>query len=613
MKLDHINLDQLKLSPLNVRKRGGDEVDDLVPSIRAIGIIQPLLVRPNCEGFEIVAGQRRFNALKVLEGEGISNPVPCGIMEDGDDAAALEASLAENFARKPNNELDEYRAFADLIGQGNSAEDVAARFGVTERYVNQRMAISNIIPPILKAYEKGEIRPDILRALTLASKRKQGEWWKLVKADDPHVPTHSAHHLKQWLLGGNLLTIHALFDEGDYKKPIIGDLFGEERYFSDAKLFWQLQNKEISARRYAYDKEEWAAVHILEVGERWLNWEHVRVPKTKGGHVFIETSHDGEVKFHEGYLPQKEYERRQKAAQKGQGEGDAPKTAKPELTQAMENYLGLHRHAAVQAELLNHPSIALRLTVAHMVAGSGLWSVKADSQKGNNTAITESISGAKAVAVMGEEQTALRQLLKIGAVPDEGEDEDEEQTDDAELEDSDIEDDEDEGYHHSYYGGSGRDSGKLVRAADDWGCVRNLETIFDALMGMDDAEVMRVMTLAMAETLCAHTPIVGKLAALMGTDMRNWWKPETTFFDLLRDKEAISAMVREVAGDHAADANVTATAKAQKAIITDALEGRRTLHADNWLPRYLANPASGYTDRAASSYAPDVSVEDDQD
>lgn len=608
MKLDHINLDQLKLSPLNVRKRGGDEVDDLVPSIRAIGIIQPLLVRPNCEGFEIVAGQRRFNALKVLEGEGIINPVPCGIMEDGDDAAALEASLAENFARKPNNELDEYKAFADLIGQGNSAKDVAARFGVTERYVSQRMAIANIIPPILKAYEKGEIRPDIIRALTLASKRKQGEWWKLVKADDPHVPTHSAHHLKQWILGGKLLTIHALFDEEDYKKPIIGDLFGEERYFSDATLFWELQNKEISARRYAYDKEEWAAVHILEVGERWLSWEHVSVPKTKGGHVFIETSHDGEVKFHEGYLPQKEYERRQKAAQKGQGE-DAPKTTKPELTQAMENYLGLHRHAAVQAELLNHPSIALRLTVAHMVAGSSLWSVKADGQKGNSPAITESIAGAKAVAVMAGEQSALRQLLNL----DPAADMDEEQADDADLEDEDdIEDDEDEGYHHAYYG-SGRDSGKLVPSANDYGLHRDLIAIFETLLDLDDAAVMRVMTLAMAETLSAHTPIIGKVAALIGTDMRNWWTPETTFFDLLRDKEAINAIVREVAGDHAADANVTATAKAQKAIITDALEGRRTLHADNWIPRYLATPASGYTNRAGSSYAPDATVEDDQE
>src|SRR5690606_34407628 len=109
--------------------------------------------------------------------------------------------------------------------------------------------------------------------------------------------------------------------------------------------------------------------------------------------------HDGEVKFHEGYLTQKEYDSRRKAERDGT---DAPKAAKLELTQAMENYLGLHRHTAVQAELLERPSIALRLTVAHMVAGSGLWSVKADSQKANNDAIAQAIAGSKAIAVMAE-------------------------------------------------------------------------------------------------------------------------------------------------------------------------------------------------------------------
>nr|WP_244916145.1 hypothetical protein [Pseudaminobacter salicylatoxidans] len=64
-----------------------------------------------------MAGQRRFNALKALATEGISNPVRCAIMEDGDDAA----SLAEKFARLPNNELDEYKAFPVSITGGEHA------------------------------------------------------------------------------------------------------------------------------------------------------------------------------------------------------------------------------------------------------------------------------------------------------------------------------------------------------------------------------------------------------------------------------------------------------------------------------------------------------------
>ena len=66
MKLTHLDLDQLKPAKVNVRKRGGKKIADLVPSIRSLGLLQPLLVRPNCEGYEIVAGQRRYHALRKL-------------------------------------------------------------------------------------------------------------------------------------------------------------------------------------------------------------------------------------------------------------------------------------------------------------------------------------------------------------------------------------------------------------------------------------------------------------------------------------------------------------------------------------------------------------------
>ena len=102
MKLQHIKLNQLKLSPMNVRKHGSSDISDLVASIRSMGVIQPLLVRPNCDGFEVVAGQRRLLACQVLcEEQGNAEAVPCAVLGTDDDAAALEASLAENVARLP--------------------------------------------------------------------------------------------------------------------------------------------------------------------------------------------------------------------------------------------------------------------------------------------------------------------------------------------------------------------------------------------------------------------------------------------------------------------------------------------------------------------------------
>ena len=71
MELAHIPLDQLKVSTLNMRHaRKAPDVSDILPSIRARGVQQPLLVRKNGNGFEIVAGRRRFFALKALAKEG---------------------------------------------------------------------------------------------------------------------------------------------------------------------------------------------------------------------------------------------------------------------------------------------------------------------------------------------------------------------------------------------------------------------------------------------------------------------------------------------------------------------------------------------------------------
>lgn len=554
MKLEHLPLEQLKLSPLNVRKKGGKDVADLLPSVRSLGIIQPLLVRPNCEGFEIVAGQRRYHALQTLAEEGEVGPVPVAIMEDGDDARALEASLAENFRHRPMDEIDEYKAFAAMNAEGLSVAEIAARFAVTEKLVNQRLAIAGIIDPILNAYRRDEIRSDTLRLLTMATPRQQKSWWALFKEKDGHAPT--GWRLKEWLFGGAQIPVsNALFDIEQYGGAIISDLFGDERYFSDAKTFWELQGAAIAERREAYLQAGWGEVVVLDAGQQFYAWEHVKTPKKKGGRVYVAITQDGEVTFHEGWLTEKEARQQAKVAEDGTVE---PKQARPELTKAMHNYLGLHRHAAVRTELLAHSGIALRLAVAHMIAGSGLWRVEADKQKAQSEAIAESLAGTQAQAGFAEERGRMRQLLG-------------------------IEDEADEPVTQNA-------QGYFVRG-------RSLPDIFHSLLKMEDETVLRILSFIMAETLEAHTDMVDTLGSLIGTDMRNWWTPDDTFFDLLRDKAAINAMVREIAGDQAADAHTAATAKVQKQIINDCLSGQRQPEVKDWLPRYMAFPAGSYTQR----------------
>ena len=111
---------------------------------------------------------------------------------------------------------------------------------------------------------------------------------------------------------------------------------------------------------------------------------------------------------------------------------------------------------------------------------------------------------------------------------------------------------------------------------------------------MTDHEVLRILAFVTAETLAAHSPAVAMLGTMLGTDMRQSWTLDEAFFDLLRDKEAINAMLSEVAGAVTANAHVASTAKVQKKIIADCLKGDGRTNVEGWLPRYMAFPAQGY-------------------
>jgi len=581
MKLAHLDFTQLKPCDLNVRKKGKAEIADLLPSIRALGILQPLLVRPNCEGFEIVAGQRRYNAVAALREERILDPVPCIVMEDGDDAKAIEASLAENIARLPMDEIDQYKAFAALIAKGMTPEDIAAHFGVSERLVNQRLAIADIIDPILNAYRRDEIDAATLRILTMATAKQQKAWWKLFRSDNDYAPTGRA--LKAWLFGGSQVPVsNALFDLVEYTGAIVSDLFGEDRYFADSEAFWTRQHAAIAEAANRYREAGWSDVVILDVGDHFSTWNHQRTSKKKGGKVFVAVSADGEVAFHEGWLSHKDVQQRAKSEQRAAGNApDAINTGRPELTKPMLNYLTLHRHAAVRTELLAHSGLALRLAVAHMIAGSSLWKIEAEPQRAENEDIAASLDSCLAQEGFTAERTRVARMLGLK-----------------------LELDHDGEEHYS--------ESTIARQRYGSGVGRGLAELLETLLGMSDADVMRILTYLMAETLEADAELVDALRIRISTDMKNWWTPDQTFFDLLRDKEAITSILREVAGDMTADAHMASTAKVQKKIVADCLKGEGRPKVEGWLPRYMAFPAQGYTERFAEPKPwPDMPLDDE--
>ncbi|WP_051248756.1 hypothetical protein [Inquilinus limosus] len=219
---------------------------------------------------------------------------------------------------------------------------IAATFGLTEVMVKQRLALGNLLPRLRDLYRRQEIDAETIRHLTIASKARQREWLALY--DDPKQWAPTGIQAKRWILGGQAIPVSAaLFPPDEYPGKILSDLFREERYFADPEAFWPLQNAAIAAKCEALLAAGWAGVEVLEAGKPFAEWEHERVPKAKGGNVFVTVSHQGEVELHEGWVSRKEARKLRPKQDSGRPEP----AARPEDSRALKRYLDLHRHAAV--------------------------------------------------------------------------------------------------------------------------------------------------------------------------------------------------------------------------------------------------------------------------
>ena len=113
------------------------------------------------------------------------------------------------------DEIDQFKAFSALIKKGNTIEEIASQFAISERLIKQRLAIAELISPIITAFRKDKINATTLRILTMATKKQQREWYDLFKTDENDAP--QGHSLKRWLFGGADIDVaDAIFDIDGY-------------------------------------------------------------------------------------------------------------------------------------------------------------------------------------------------------------------------------------------------------------------------------------------------------------------------------------------------------------------------------------------------------------
>ncbi|MCM0756057.1 ParB/RepB/Spo0J family partition protein [Desulfovibrio aminophilus] len=142
-------------------------LDDLAASIKAQGVLQPVLVRPLAEpgAFELVAGERRLRASKMA---GLAE-IPA-LVREMDDRESLAIALIENLQREDLNALEEAEGYKQLLDQfGLSQEELARQIGKSRPALANSLRLLNLSPEIQKDVREGRISAGHARALLAIS------------------------------------------------------------------------------------------------------------------------------------------------------------------------------------------------------------------------------------------------------------------------------------------------------------------------------------------------------------------------------------------------------------------------------------------------------------
>jgi ParB family chromosome partitioning protein len=153
-KVLQIEPDKISINPMQPRKSfAGHQMDELVESIKRYGIIQPLIVNQKDGEFELIAGERRLRAAKIIGLEKV--PV---IIRDTGSQEKLEVALIENLQREDLNPIETALAYRKLIDEFNlSQEEVAKRVGKSRPSVTNTLRILNLPEEIQNALIEGKI------------------------------------------------------------------------------------------------------------------------------------------------------------------------------------------------------------------------------------------------------------------------------------------------------------------------------------------------------------------------------------------------------------------------------------------------------------------------
>jgi ParB family chromosome partitioning protein len=215
-EFQYIAIDTIHESATNPRRTFDEaRLQELAESIRTNGLIQPITVRPNAEGFEIVAGARRFRAAQLAE----LFSLPARIV-DISDAQSQEWQLVENSQRIDVHPYEEAQGFERLLEMpGYDVATLVEKSGKSASHVYARLSLLQLIPSIAEAFSAERITASHANLLARLPQESQAEafeqcWRKDWQDKEPHLLP--ARHLAAWIQTNLYLALaDAPFDRED--------------------------------------------------------------------------------------------------------------------------------------------------------------------------------------------------------------------------------------------------------------------------------------------------------------------------------------------------------------------------------------------------------------
>ncbi|MCO7175261.1 ParB/RepB/Spo0J family partition protein [Sporolactobacillus kofuensis] len=168
--VEHVKLTDLRPNPYQPRKKFDEQgLEELATSIRAHGIIQPLIVRKSIKGYDIVAGERRFRAAKQTD----LTTVPVVIKELSDEEM-MQIALIENLQRENLNPIDEAVAYKKLMkGLHMTQEELAKKLGKSRPHITNHLRLLQLDSKVTALIEQGKLSMGHGRALLGLKDKKQ--------------------------------------------------------------------------------------------------------------------------------------------------------------------------------------------------------------------------------------------------------------------------------------------------------------------------------------------------------------------------------------------------------------------------------------------------------